>query len=121
MSFKLTSQSFKDGDYLADIHILSKEFGFGCAGGNQSPQLSWSGAPSGTKSFALLMLDPEGRPPGGVSHFVAYGIPATVTGFAEGELSKPSDKFVGGTSTMKQSTRGLIEPDLSRCGNGDRF
>ena len=34
------------------------------------------------------MFDPEGRPPGGVSHWVAYGIPATVTGFAEGEVSK---------------------------------
>jgi len=45
MAMKLTSQSFKDGDYLAEKHILSAEFGFGCAGGNQSPQLSWSGAP----------------------------------------------------------------------------
>ena len=31
---------------------------------------------------------------------VVYGIPADVKGFAEGELSKPSDKFVGGKSTM---------------------
>ena len=49
------------------------------------------------------MFDPEGRPPGGVSHWVAYGIPASVTGFAEGEVSKPSDKYVGGTSLMKLS------------------
>jgi phosphatidylethanolamine-binding protein (PEBP) family uncharacterized protein len=47
------------------------------------------------------MLDIDGRPPGGVSHWVAYGIPASVTGFAEGEVSKPSDKYVGGQSTMK--------------------
>ena len=33
----------------------------------------------------------------------AYGIPASVTGFAEGEVSKPSDKYVGGMSTMKLS------------------
>ena len=51
----------------------------------------------GTKSFALLMFDPEGRPPGGVSHWVAYGIPASVTGFAEGEVSKQTDKYVGGS------------------------
>ncbi len=48
------------------------------------------------------MFDPEGRPPGGVSHWVAYGIPPSVTGFAEGEVSKPSDKYVGGTSTQKR-------------------
>ena len=57
--------------------------------------------PAGTKSFALLMFDPEGRPPGGVSHWVAYGIPASVTGFAEGEVSRPSDKYVGGLGTNK--------------------
>src|ERR1700743_1676596 len=48
-----------------------------------------------------MMFDPEGRPPGGVSHWVAYGIPVSVTGFAEGEVSKPSDKYVGGQSLMK--------------------
>jgi Raf kinase inhibitor-like YbhB/YbcL family protein len=71
-----------------------------CVGENVSPQFSWSNAPDGTKSFAFLMIDPEGRAPGGVNHWVAYGIPASVTGFAEGEVSKPSDKYVGGKSTQ---------------------
>src|SRR5271170_1696846 len=62
--------------------------------------LAWSGVPAGTKSFALLLFDPEARPGEGVSHMVVYGIPASVTGFAEGELGQPSDKFVGGKSTM---------------------
>ena len=35
---------------------------------------------------------------------VIYGIPADVKGFAEGELSQPSDKFVGGKSTMEKAT-----------------
>jgi phosphatidylethanolamine-binding protein (PEBP) family uncharacterized protein len=35
-----------------------------------------------------------------VHHMVTYGIPASVTSFAEGELSKPSDKFVGGKATQ---------------------
>jgi hypothetical protein len=69
-----------------------------------SPPLSWSGVPDGTKSFALLLFDPEGRAPAGVSHMVVYGIPASVKGFAEGELSKESDKFVGGKSTMEKNT-----------------
>ena len=56
--------------------------------------------PDGTKSFVFLMIDPEGRAPGGVNHWVAYGIPASVTGFAEGEVSKPSDKYIGGKSTQ---------------------
>ena len=59
-----------------------------CVGENVSPQFSWSNVPDGTKSFVFLMSDPEGRGGAGVSHFVFYGIPASVTGFAEGELSK---------------------------------
>ena len=45
-------------------------------------------------------VDPEGRAPSGVSHWIAYGIPASVTGFAEAETSKPSNSYVGGKSTM---------------------
>jgi Raf kinase inhibitor-like YbhB/YbcL family protein len=51
-------------------------------------------------SYALVMTDPEGRAGLGVVHWVAYGIPVSVTGFAEGEASVPSPKFVGGKSTM---------------------
>ena len=46
------------------------------------------------------MEDPEGRGGAGVHHWVAYGIPASVTSFAEGEVSKASDKYVGGKSTQ---------------------
>ena len=69
-----------------------------CIGDNVSPQLSWVNPPPGTKSYAFLMFDPEGRGGGGVIHWVAYGIPATVTGFAEGEVSKASPNYVGGKS-----------------------
>jgi Raf kinase inhibitor-like YbhB/YbcL family protein len=65
-----------------------------------SPEFSWSNVPDGTKSLMLLMLDPDARVPAGVSHWVSYGISPTVTGFAEGEVSKDSDKYVGGKSTM---------------------
>jgi Raf kinase inhibitor-like YbhB/YbcL family protein len=102
-AFTLSSQSFKDGERLPMKMAGNNKSNPNCVGENISPAFSWTNPPEGTKSFALLMFDPEGRPPGGVSHFVAYGIPASVTGFAEGELSKPGDKFVGGTSTMKLS------------------
>src|SRR6201988_3512986 len=101
--FTITSSSFKDGERLAVKNAGNNKSNPNCVGENVSPALSWSNPPEGTKSYALLMFDPEGRPPGGVSHWVAYGIPASVTGFAEGEVSKPSDKYVGGTSLMKLS------------------
>jgi Raf kinase inhibitor-like YbhB/YbcL family protein len=82
MTFKLTSQSFRDGDYLDQQHILSKEFGFGCAGGNQSPQLSWSGAPEGTKSFAITCFDPDAPTGNGFWHWVVVNIPPTTTELA---------------------------------------
>ena len=67
-----------------------------CVGENVSPPLVWANPSAGTKSFALTMVDPEGRGGLGVVHWVLYGIPVTVTGFAEGEVSKPSPNYVGG-------------------------
>jgi phosphatidylethanolamine-binding protein (PEBP) family uncharacterized protein len=59
MTFTVSSNSFKDGDYLPSDFILSADFGFGCAGGNKSPHLQWSGVPEGTKSFAITCFDPD--------------------------------------------------------------
>jgi Raf kinase inhibitor-like YbhB/YbcL family protein len=103
-AFTLSSPDFKDGARLAVKNAGNNKANPNCVGENISPAFAWSNPPAGTKSFALLMFDPEGRPPGGVSHWVAYGIPASVTGFAEGEVSKPSDKYVGGLGTAKLST-----------------
>jgi Raf kinase inhibitor-like YbhB/YbcL family protein len=99
--FTLTSPAFKDGERLATKFAGNNKSNPNCVGENVSPALSWSNPPEGTKSFAILMFDIDGRPPGGVSHWVAYGIPASVTSFAEGEVSKQTDKFVGGQSLMK--------------------
>jgi Raf kinase inhibitor-like YbhB/YbcL family protein len=101
--FTLKSTTFEDGKIMPKKVANSRTNApnnANCVGDNVSPQFSWSNVPDGTKSFVLTMFDPEGRAPGGVSHWVAYGIPATVTGFAEGETSKPSDDYVGGKSTM---------------------
>jgi len=76
---KLTSSSFKDGDYLAMNHILSTDFGFGCGGGNQSPHLKWDGAPAGTKSFSVTCFDPDAPTGSGFWHWVVVNIPATAT------------------------------------------
>jgi Raf kinase inhibitor-like YbhB/YbcL family protein len=98
--FTLTSPDFKDGARMPVKSAGNNKTNPNCVGENVSPAFSWANPPEGTKSYALLMFDPEGRPPGGVSHWVAYGIPVSVTGFAEGEVSKASDKYVGGTSTQ---------------------
>src|SRR5499427_3756607 len=99
--FTLTSSAVQDNGTLAIKNACSdKQRSPNCVGENVSPPLAWSGVPEGTKSFALLLFDPEGRAPAGVSHMVVYGIPADVKGFAEGELSQPSDKFVGGKNLM---------------------
>jgi Raf kinase inhibitor-like YbhB/YbcL family protein len=90
----LTSGSFNDGDYLAEAHALSEAYGFGCTGGNQSPQLSWSNAPEGTKSFAVTCFDPDAPTGSGFWHWVAVNIPASVTSLAlgagSGDGSMPS-------------------------------
>ena len=98
--FTLSSTTFKDGQLMPRKVANTSPTNANCVGENVSPQLSWTGVPEGTKSFALLMEDPEGRGGAGVHHWVAYGIPASVTSFAEGEVSKPSDKYVGGKSTQ---------------------
>src|SRR5712671_7472430 len=100
-AFTITSSSFKDGERLATKMAGNNKQNPNCVGDNVSPALSWANPPAGTKSYALMMFDPEGRPPGGVSHWVAYGIAPSVTGFAEGEVSKASDKYIGGLSTQK--------------------
>ena len=97
--FSLTSSSFKDGTMLATKNAGNIKTNPNCIGENVSPPLAWSNVPAGTKSFALVMVDPEGRAGLGVNHWIAYGIPASTTGFAEGETSQLSDKYVGGKGT----------------------
>jgi Raf kinase inhibitor-like YbhB/YbcL family protein len=79
MPFTLSSDSFGDGDYIPSAHILSKDFGFGCDGGNMSPHLRWSGAPSETKSFAVHCIDPDAPTGSEFWHWVVVNIPPNVT------------------------------------------
>jgi Raf kinase inhibitor-like YbhB/YbcL family protein len=103
-TFVLTSPAFEDNGRLAKKFAGNDKTNPNCVGENISPAFSWSNAPAATKSFAFLMVDPEGRNGLTVNHWVAYGIPASVNGFAEGEVSKESPKFVGGKSTRNLPT-----------------
>jgi len=81
-AFSLRSPDFKPGGTLA----LEQAFdSFGCTGQNVSPALEWSGAPKDTKSFALLVHDPD-APTGGAGwwHWLVYNIPASTTKLAKG-------------------------------------
>lgn len=73
-AFRLTSADLK-GTFLQS-QIFN---GFGCTGGNVSPQLSWTGAPSGTKSFALTVFDPDAPTGSGWWHWIVVNIPASAT------------------------------------------
>jgi Raf kinase inhibitor-like YbhB/YbcL family protein len=104
--FTLSSADFKDGEMLAKKVGDAPSRGPNCYGENVSPQLAWANPPEGTKSFALTVFDPDAADGAGFVHWVGYGIAPDVTSFAEGEISRPSDKYVGGTSGKKLSTFG---------------
>src|SRR5689334_16976543 len=70
----VTSPDFKQGGRLAAKQVFS---GMGCTGGNVSPALAWSGAPAGTKSFAVTAYDPDAPTGSGWWHWVIYNIPAS--------------------------------------------
>ncbi len=75
-TFTLRSADIKEGGTLPERHVANV---FGCSGGNVSPQLSWSGAPAGTKSFVLTVYDPDAPTGSGWWHWVVYDIPAATT------------------------------------------
>lgn len=60
---------------IADDQVFNS---FGCTGKNISPQLSWSGAPQGTKSFAITAYDPDAPTGSGWWHWVVFNIDASV-------------------------------------------
>ena len=72
-----------------------------CKGDNVSPQLAWSNPPEGTRSYAFIVFDPTRALGRASSTGSPTAIAPDVTSFAEGEISRPSDKYVGGKSGKK--------------------
>jgi Raf kinase inhibitor-like YbhB/YbcL family protein len=97
--FTLSSSALKNGGFLPKKYAGNNPQNKNCDGQGISLPLAWKNAPANTKSFAILMTDLVGRGGMGVSHWVAYGIPATKTSLKEGEASQPSADFVGGKNT----------------------
>ena len=97
--FTLTSPAFKDDARLPLKYAGGTICGADSRGGNHSPPLLWSHAPAGTKSFAILMIDPDGRRGIGSVHWVAYNIPAARSGVKEGEGDAPVNDITGGKNS----------------------
>ena len=75
-TFKLTSTSLTDGGPLANAQVSGI---FGAGGEDVSPQLSWSGFPAETRSFAVTVYDPDAPTASGFWHWAVANLPADVT------------------------------------------
>ena len=96
--------------YAGNFTLMSKDVGgqlnlkqefnsFGCSGQNMSPQLSWKDAPSGTKSFAITLYDPDAPTGSGWWHWIVYNIPKSASSVATnasalGKLPKGAEEGV---------------------------
>ena len=88
--FQLSSPDIKAG---SSIDRKFEFDGFGCSGENKSPVLQWSGAPAGTKSFAVTVYDPDAPTGSGWWHWSVINLPADVT-------SLPADAGAAGGAKL---------------------
>jgi Raf kinase inhibitor-like YbhB/YbcL family protein len=105
-SFTVTSDDVIDGTPLKDDQVAAL--------GNTSPQLSWSGAPEGTRSYVMTCFDPDAPTPSGYWHWVAVDIPASVTELAAGagasNSSLPEGAFHVAIDTGDKAFSGAAPP-----------
>ena len=99
-SFTVTSEDLQPGGPLPDAQVAHL--------GNTSPQLSWEGAPEGTRSYTVTCFDPDAPTPSGFWHWVLVDLPADCTslpaGIGSGDAALPGDAFMcrndGGTKAF---------------------
>lgn len=108
---------FYGGDVMA-LQIQSSAFSnegtipakYTCDGENISPPLSWGQAPQGTKSFALIMDDPD-APHGTFDHWLVFNLPADTHTLPEAIKTLPVGTQEGKNSFGKTSYGGPCPPD----------
>ncbi len=103
--FQLTSASIVPGKEIDMSHVLNA---LGCKGQNISPQLSWNHAPSGTKSFAVTMYDPDALAEKGWWHWIVFNIPASSNGLDQDAGNPRSGKLPAG-AVQGQNDFGAME------------
>ena len=111
--FELRSPTVRDGGAIPAEHVFD---GFGCSGANVSPALAWSGAPAGTRSFAVTVYDPDAPTGSGWWHWVVYDLPAEAEGLpagagAEGSELMPAGAVRGRTDFGAAGSGGPCPPE----------
>ena len=108
-----TTMNLTSSAFAANASMAAK---YTCEGDNTSPPLSWSDAPANTKSFALIVEDPDApdpaKPTRVVSHWVLYNIPAGTTSLAENASKSglPSGAAQGSNERKTQVYMGPCPP-----------
>jgi Raf kinase inhibitor-like YbhB/YbcL family protein len=83
--------------------------GMGCNGGNVSPALTWSDPPAGTKSFALMVHDPDAPTGGaGIWHWVVVNIPADARAIGQGAGSLDGARLPSGSRQIANDYAGFF-------------
>ncbi len=102
--FTLSSSDINPSSKLSERHVLN---GFGCTGSNESPQISWEGAPKGTKSFALTAYDPDAPTGSGWWHWVVYDVSNDLKSIPRGAGSQEqTESFKFGRNDFGQYSYG---------------
>ncbi|RBQ15080.1 YbhB/YbcL family Raf kinase inhibitor-like protein [Spongiactinospora rosea] len=100
-SFTVTSTTLADGATWPAAQMSA-----GVPGGKDvSPHLSWSGAPAGTKSYAVTAYDPDAPTGSGFWHWAVADIPATVTELPEGAGDETGLGLPEGTFQLPNDAR----------------
>ncbi|MCI3206678.1 MULTISPECIES: YbhB/YbcL family Raf kinase inhibitor-like protein [Pandoraea] len=103
----VSSSAFTDSALLPAIHAGLDA----CGGENKSPPLEWKNLPQGTRSVVIKMTDPDGAKGGGVVHWIAYNIPASMTSLPAGAGEKTGPNItVGKNITGSEAYRGACPP-----------
>jgi Raf kinase inhibitor-like YbhB/YbcL family protein len=115
-SFTVTSSDVADGAPMSDAHAYE---GATDTAANQSPQLSWSGAPDGTKSYVVTCYDPDAPTPSGFWHWVLVDLPADVTSLPTGAgkagADLPGNAFHVRNDWSSKDYGGAYPPDGDRA------
>jgi Raf kinase inhibitor-like YbhB/YbcL family protein len=100
-AFRLTSPDVAAGATIKGEQVFN---GFGCTGQNVSPAMAWTGAPANTKSFALILHDPDAPTGvGGFTHWIVYNIPASAHGLDKGAGAGDGRKLPAGAAQSPTS------------------